>query len=127
MARRSRTRAGEAVARSRFVRMSATKARYMLDQIRGRHVEDARRVLQFTPRAASHEIGKVLNAAIANAENTLRASPEDLYVTRAWADEGPTLKRWMPRAQGRATRIRKRTCHISVIVEPRGVSGGTED
>jgi large subunit ribosomal protein L22 len=127
MARRSRIRPGQAVARSRYVRMSATKARFMLDQIRGRHVEDAKRVLQFTPRSAAREISKILDAAIANAENALRASSEDLYVTRAWADEGPTLKRWMPRAQGRATRIRKRMCHINVVVEPRRSGGGTED
>lgn len=116
----------EAVARSRFVRMSPTKARYVLDMIRGKHVEEARRVLRFTPRVAAREIAKILDAAVANAENTLRAAAEELFVTRCWADEGPTLKRWQPRALGRATRIRKRTTHITLVVQPRGGAGGTE-
>jgi large subunit ribosomal protein L22 len=106
--------------------MSPTKVRFILDQIRGKHVEEARRVLQFSPRSAAREVAKVLNAAIANAENTLRASPEELFVVRAWADEGPTLKRWHPRALGRAYRIRKRTAHVTLVVEPMGGTGGTE-
>ncbi|MEA2434255.1 MAG: large subunit ribosomal protein [Actinomycetota bacterium] len=96
--------------------MSPTKARQVIDLIRGRHVEDARRVLRFTPRGASPVVGKVLESAIANAENNRGLPADELIVVRAWADEGPTLKRFRPRAQGRATRIRKRTCHIAIVV-----------
>jgi large subunit ribosomal protein L22 len=96
--------------------MSPTKARQVIDLIRGRHVNDARRVLRFTSRAASPVVGKVLESAIANAENNRGLPADELIVVRAWADEGPTLKRFRPRAQGRATRIRKRTCHIAVVV-----------
>jgi large subunit ribosomal protein L22 len=96
--------------------MSPTKARQVVDLIRGRHVEDARRVLRFNERAASSTVGKVLESAIANAEHNRGLPGDELVVARAWVDEGPTLKRFRPRAQGRATRIRKRTCHISVVV-----------
>jgi large subunit ribosomal protein L22 len=109
----------QARASVKFVRMSPRKARLVLDLIRGKHVEEARRILRFTPKAAAHEIAKVLNAAIANAENSFRIPADNLYVARAYADGGPTLKRYMPRAQGRATPIRKRTCHIHLVVEPR--------
>jgi large subunit ribosomal protein L22 len=109
----------EARASVKYARMSANKARFVLDQIRGRHVEEARRLLSFSTRTAAVDIGKVLDAAIANAESVLNAQPEELFVSRCWADEGPTLKRFMPRAQGRATRIRKRTVHITVCVEAR--------
>jgi large subunit ribosomal protein L22 len=87
-----------------------------VDLIRGRHVADARRVLMFTQRGASTPVGKVLESAIANAEHNRGLPGDELVVARAWVDEGPTLKRFRPRAQGRATRIRKRTCHISVVV-----------
>jgi large subunit ribosomal protein L22 len=116
MARKIAADAQEAIATARFIRMSPTKARQVIDLIRGRHVEDARRVLQFTPRAASPTVAKVLNSAIANAEHNRNLPADELVVVRAWADEGPTLRRFRPRAQGRATRIRKRTCHISVVV-----------
>jgi large subunit ribosomal protein L22 len=96
--------------------MSPTKARQVVDLIRGRHVDEARRVLKFTPRGASLPVGKVLESAIANAEHNRGLPADELVVVRAWADEGPTLRRFRPRAQGRATRIRKRTCHISVVV-----------
>ena len=96
--------------------MSSSKARQVVDLIRGRHVEDARRVLQFTTRGAAAPVGKVLESAIANAEHNRGLPGDELVVSRAWVDEGPTLKRFRPRAQGRATRIRKRTCHISVVV-----------
>lgn len=109
----------QARASARYVRMSASKARFVLDQIRGKHVDEARRVLQFTPRSAAREVVKILNAAVANAESAYRMDPETLYVAGCWADEGPTLKRWIPRALGRATRIRKRTTHITLVVEPR--------
>ena len=108
--------AQEAIATARFIRMSATKARLVVDLIRDRHVDDARRVLQFTPRGASTTVAKVLESAIANAEHNRGLPADELVVARAWVDEGPTLKRFRPRAQGRATRIRKRTCHISVVV-----------
>ena len=108
--------AQEAIATAKFIRMSPTKARQVVDLIRGRHVEDAQRVLQFTPRSASPVVAKVLASAVANAENNRGLPGDELVVARAWVDEGPTLKRFRPRAQGRATRIRKRTCHISVVV-----------
>jgi large subunit ribosomal protein L22 len=87
-----------------------------VDLIRGRHVDDARRVLRYTQRAASRPVAKVLESAIANAEHNSSLPADELIVVRAWADEGPTLRRYRPRALGRATRVRKRTCHISVVV-----------
>ena len=108
--------AQEAIATARFIRMSATKARLVVDLIRDRHVDDARRVLQFTERGAATTVAKVLESAIANAEHNRGLPSDELVVARAWVDEGPTLKRFRPRALGRATRIRKRTCHISVVV-----------
>lgn len=96
--------------------MSPSKARRVVDLIRGRHVDDAKRVLRFTERGAAEAIAKVLDSAIANAENNRGLPADELHVARAWVDEGPTLKRFRPRAMGRATRIRKRTCHISVVV-----------
>ena len=116
MAHKIAPTAQEAIATARFIRMSPTKARQVIDLIRGRHVDDARRVLKFTPRAASVPVGKVLESAIANAEHNRALPTDELIVVRAWADEGPTLRRFRPRAMGRATRIRKRTCHISVVV-----------
>ena len=111
----------------KHVRLSPYKARQVLDLIRGKHVEEARRILQFTPKAASSHIAKVLDSAVANAEHTFRADRDRLYVVRCWADEGPTLKRWQPRALGRAYRLRKRTAHITLEVEQRGGSFGSED
>ena len=116
MARRIAADAQEAIATAKFIRMSPTKARQVVDLIRGRHVDDARRVLKFTPRGASPVVGKVLESAIANAEHNRGLPGDELVVARAWVDEGPTLKRFRPRAQGRATRIRKRTCHVSIVV-----------
>lgn len=108
--------AQEAIATARFVRMSPTKARQVVDLIRGRQVEEARRVLKFTTRAASDPVQKVLDSAIANAEHDRGLAADELFVARAWVNSGPTLRRYRPRALGRATRIRKRTCHISVVV-----------
>ena len=108
--------AQEAIASATFIRISPTKVRRVVDLIRGRHVDDARRVLRFTQKAASAPIGKVLESAIANAEHNRGLPGDELVVARAWVDEGPTLKRFRPRALGRATRIRKRTCHIYVVV-----------
>ncbi|MDQ3940223.1 MAG: 50S ribosomal protein L22 [Actinomycetota bacterium] len=116
MATRIAPDAQEAIATAKFIRMSPTKARQIADLIRGRHVDDARRVLKFTPRAASTTVGKVLESAIANAEHNRGLPADELVVARTWVDEGPTLRRFRPRALGRATRIRKRTCHISVVV-----------
>jgi large subunit ribosomal protein L22 len=108
--------AQEALATAKFIRISPTKARQVVDLIRGRHVDDARRVLRFTERGPSPTVAKVLESAIANAEHNRELPADELIVTRAWVDEGPTLRRFRPRALGRATRIRKRTCHISVVV-----------
>jgi large subunit ribosomal protein L22 len=87
-----------------------------VDLIRGRHVEEARRILRFSPLGASRDVAKLLDSAVANAERTPGVVAQNLVVERAWVDEGPTLKRWRPRAYGRATRIRKRTSHITVVV-----------
>ncbi|HEY0636299.1 MAG TPA: 50S ribosomal protein L22 [Pseudonocardiaceae bacterium] len=106
-----------AVARARFVRVSPTKARRVIDLIRGRTAAEALAVLQFAPQAASEPVSKVLASAMANAENNLDLDPETLVVATAYVDEGPTLKRIRPRAQGRAFRINKRTSHITVEVE----------
>ena len=116
MATRIAPEAQEAIATARFIRMSPTKVRQVVDLIRGRHVDDARRVLLQTQRAATEPVVKVLNSAVANAEHNRGLAGDELYVARAWVDEGPTLRRFRPRALGRATRIRKRTCHISVVV-----------
>ena len=96
--------------------MSATKARAVLDLIRGKSVAEARTILQFCDRGAAEVVVKVLDSAVANAGNNNDIPPEELFVATAYADEGPTMKRWRPRARGRATRIRKRTCHITIIV-----------
>jgi large subunit ribosomal protein L22 len=93
------------------------KARRVIELIRGRSAREALAVLAFAPQAASGPVSKVLASAMANAENNLDLDPDSLVVTRAFVDEGPTLKRFQPRAQGRAYRIRKRTSHITVEVE----------
>jgi large subunit ribosomal protein L22 len=105
-------------AQMRFARFSASKARAVLDLVRGLPVSEAAEVLQFTERGPSVVIAKVLASAIANAEHNDELDGDSLYVSACYADEGPTLKRWRPRARGRATRIRKRTCHITIIVSP---------
>src|SRR5215510_9381510 len=102
---------------ARHVRLSATKARRVVNLVRGLPAKEALTVLQFAPQAASEPVYKVLASAIANAENNERLDPDSLLVAEAYVDEGPTLKRFRPRAQGRAYRIRKRTCHITVVVE----------
>ena len=105
-------------AQVRHARFSASKARVVLDLIRGLPVGEAADVLQFTERGASVAIAKVLAAAVANAQHNDELDGDTLYVSACFADEGPTLKRWRPRARGRATRIRKRTCHVTIIVSP---------
>ena len=97
-------------------RMSAYKAREVLDLVRGRDVDRAEEILRSTPREAARVVEKVLTSAVANARNNDQLDPDELYVSACFADEGTTMKRWRPRARGRATRIRKRTCHITVIV-----------
>ena len=108
-----------AVARARFVRDSPTKVRRVIELVKGRSVSEALAVLRFAPQAASTPLAKVIASAAANAENNLQLDPESLWIKSATADEGPTLKRIRPRAQGRAYRIRKRTSHITVVVESR--------
>ena len=103
-------------AEAKWVRLSARKARVVLEHIRGRSVPEARTILAFTQRAAANDIEKVLRSAVANAETNplLHWNGDDLVVRAAWANEGPTLKRWKPRARGRVNRIFKRTCHITI-------------
>jgi large subunit ribosomal protein L22 len=101
---------------ARYVRVTPRKARRVVDMIRGMPAADAQAVLAFAPQSASGPVGKVLASAIANAGQTSHADAGSLVVSRAWVDEGPTLKRFRPRAQGRAYRITKRTSHITVIV-----------
>ncbi|WP_067495873.1 50S ribosomal protein L22 [Actinoplanes sp. TFC3] len=102
---------------ARHVRISPNKARRVINLVRGLPAKEALTVLQFAPQAASEQVYKVLASAIANAENNVRLDPDALLVAEAFVDEGPTLKRFRPRAQGRAYRIRKRTCHITIAVE----------
>jgi large subunit ribosomal protein L22 len=104
-------------AQVKYVRVSAYKAREVLDLIRGKHVADADEILEFVERDIAIIIRKALASAVANATNNDGQDPEALFVSACYADEGPTLKRWRPRARGRATRIRKRTCHITIEVE----------
>jgi large subunit ribosomal protein L22 len=110
-------------AQAKWVRMSARKARLVLDNVRGRTVPEARTVLAFTPRAAAREIDRVLSSAVANAESAHGLDGDELVVVAAYADEGPTLKRWRARARGRVNRIRKRTCHITIVVAGNPASG----
>jgi large subunit ribosomal protein L22 len=103
-------------ASARYVRVSASKARQVLDLIRGLDVRRADEVLQFSERAVAREVRKVLASAVANAQHNDGQDAEELFVKACFADEGPTLRRFKPRARGRATRIRKRTCHITIVV-----------
>jgi large subunit ribosomal protein L22 len=108
-----------AKAHARFIRQSPYKVRRVLDLVRGLPVEDARVMLDHTNRKAAVAVKKCLDSAVANAEHNLALDADDLFVTAAFADEGPTLKRWRPRARGRATRINKRTSHITIVVADR--------
>jgi large subunit ribosomal protein L22 len=107
----------EARARTRYIRMGPRKARLVVDLIRGRGVGEALSVLDFTPKRAARVIAKTLRAAVANAESTQNVDVDRLYVKRAFVDGGPAMKRTLPRAQGRATRVHKRTSHVTVVVE----------
>ena len=106
----------ESTAKSKYIRMSPRKVRIVVDQIRGKSVEDARVILRFTERAAAEVVERTLNSAVANAEDQHKLRAESLVVSKAVVDEGPTLKRFKPRAKGSASRINKRTCHITVAV-----------
>jgi large subunit ribosomal protein L22 len=106
-----------AFAKASYVRVTPMKARRVIELIRDMSAQDALQVLKFSPQAASEPVAKVLASAIANAENNFSLDPESLIISRAYVDEGPTLKRFRPRAQGRAYRIRKRTSHITIEVE----------
>ena len=103
-------------ARVRHVGQSPYKVRRVLDLVRGLPVEDAEVVLTHTPRRAAEPVLKCLRSAIANAEHNMALDREELFIAEAYADEGPTIKRWRPRARGRSTRIRKRTSHITIVV-----------
>jgi large subunit ribosomal protein L22 len=115
------TRSGLAGAKAsaRYVRVSPTKARRVVDLVRGRSAREALDILRFAPQAASEDVYKVVASAVANAGHNRGLDPSTLWVGEAYVDEGPTLKRIRPRAQGRAYRIRKRTSHITIVVESR--------
>ncbi len=106
-------------AQAKYVRSSARKARLVCDNIRGKSIGEARAILAHTPRAVARDWSKLLESAIANAENNHELVSEDLYVKAVHADEGPTIKRFRPRALGRATRIRKRTSHLTILLTPK--------
>jgi len=106
-------------AQAKYVRSSARKARLVCDNIRGRSVDDARAILAHTPRAVARDWSKLLESAIANAEHNHELVGEDLYVKAVHADEGPTIRRFRPRAMGRATKIRKRTSHLTILLTPK--------
>ncbi|GAA1527344.1 50S ribosomal protein L22 [Nocardioides humi] len=110
-----------AFASARFVRITPMKARRVVDLVRGLPADEALTLLQFAPQSASETVYKVLQSAVANAATTEGLPTGDLVVSVARVDEGPTMKRWRPRAQGRATRINKRTSHITIAVQPADV------
>ncbi|MCD8316763.1 MAG: 50S ribosomal protein L22 [Eggerthellaceae bacterium] len=109
----------EVKAVSRYVRISPRKARMVVDLVRDKSIDQAREILQFSDKAASETVLKTLNSAVANAENNNHLPEDTLVIKSAFVDEGPTLKRIRPRAKGSASRIRKRTCHITIVVAPR--------
>jgi large subunit ribosomal protein L22 len=104
---------------ARFVRISPRKIRLIMDQVRGKQVGEALNMLSFAPQRGARILRKLLNSAVANAEQNADVDVDSLYILRVYADEGPTLKRWRPRALGRATRIRKRTSHLTIILDER--------
>ena len=106
-----------ASATAKFVRTSPMKARRVLALVRGKSVSEALAILKYAPQAASKDVAKVAASAAANAENNFGPDPRTLVVSECWANEGPTMRRYQPRAQGRAFQIRKRTSHITVVVE----------
>ena len=106
----------ETKAVAKFVRISPRKIRLVMDQVRGKQVGEALNMLSFAPQRGARILKKLVNSAIANAEQNTGVDVDSLYIMRVYADEGPTLKRWRPRAQGRATSIRKRTSHLTVVL-----------
>jgi large subunit ribosomal protein L22 len=112
-------------ASARFVRIAPMKARRVVDMVRGQDVDDALALLKFAPQAAASTVYKVLESAVANAAGTESLERATLVVSKAMVDEGPTMKRWRPRAQGRASRINKRTSHITIVVQPRAEDTST--
>ena len=104
-------------AKVRFIRISPQKIRLVMGQIRGKKVEEALNLLSFAPQRGARILKKLLDSAVANAQQNADIDVDSLYISKVYADEGPTLKRWRPRAQGRATRIRKRTSHLTVILD----------
>jgi large subunit ribosomal protein L22 len=117
----------EVRASARFVRIAPRKARLVIDHVRGKSVADARALLRHTPRAATTDIAKLLESAVANAENNFELDPDELRVLRATVDEGPTIKRFRPRALGRATPIHKRTSHMTITLTTTGDRAGQAD
>jgi ribosomal protein L22 len=117
----------EVRASARFVRRAPRKARLVMDHIRGKRVDEARAMLQHTPRAAAVDIAKLLDSAVANAENNFELDPDDLRIHRATVDEGPTIKRFRPRALGRATPIHKRTSHMTITLTTTAAVAGSAD
>ena len=117
----------KAIAHGNYVRGSASKVRRVLDQIRGRSYRDALIMLEFMPYRSTDPITKVLRSAVANAEHNLGMDPSTLVISSAWANNGPVMKRYRPRAQGRAFAIKKQTCHISIVVAPSDTSITMED
>jgi ribosomal protein L22 len=117
----------EVRASARFVRRAPRKARLVMDHIRGKRIGDARALLAHTPRAAAVDISKLLESAIANAENNFELDPDDLRILRATVDEGPTIKRFRPRALGRATPIHKRTSHMTITLTTTAAVAGSAD
>lgn len=109
----------EARAIAKYMRISPRKVNIVLDLIRGKDVKEALAILKFTPKAASEIVIKVVNSAVANAENNHEMNTDNLYIAETYANQGPTLKRFQPHAQGRAFRINKRTSHITVVVKER--------
>ncbi len=107
----------ETKAAARFIRISPQKIRLIMDQVRGKKVGEALNQLTFAPQKGARILKKLLSSAVANAEQDTNVDVDLLYIKRIYANEGPTLKRWRPRAQGRATRIRKRTSHLTVILD----------
>lgn len=102
---------------ARYIRISSRKVKIVIDLIRGKSVREAEAILRYTPKAATEPVLKLLNSAVANAENNLVLNREDLYVAEVYANQGPTLMRYRPRAHGRASRIRKRTSHITIVLD----------
>jgi len=110
----------ESRATTKYLRISPQKARLVVDMIRGQRVEQALGILEFTTKRAARIVAKTLKSAVANAESSQSVDVDALYVKRAYVDEGPVLKRFLPRAHGRATPILKRTSHVTVVVDERG-------